>query len=233
MRDDLDDASQGVPFLCRAIDFFDHFFFELRIGAIEWRVLRDRDYLFPGNFRSFVRHLHRAHADDVTSDLTFEMFQKLLCHRTGGDPGRGFASTGSFQNVSKVVDSVLQCSREVRVAGTWVHELRAGARRRLLIRRQLVLPVLPVFIVDEKTNGAARRLTTAKTTEDFHSVLLDLHSGSSAVSSLAACQFAIDSVEVQLHTGWQAFQDHVQGRAMRFARGHQAQHFVKLHWLET
>ena len=132
MRDDLDDASHGVPFLGRAIDFFDHFLFELRIGAIEGRVLRDRDYLFPGNLGSIVRHLHRPHADDVASDLAVDVSQELLGHRAGGDPGRRFASAGPFQNVSEVVDTILQGAGEVGVAGTGVHELGASPRRFLV-----------------------------------------------------------------------------------------------------
>ena len=87
--------------------------------------------------------------------------------------------------------------------------------------------------MDEEANRSTGCLRATKTTEDFYSVLLDLHSGSSAVAFLAACQFVIDGVEVQLHPCRDAFQDYIQGRAMRFARGHKAQHCLKLHWLET
>ena len=102
--------------------------------------------------------------------------------------------------------------------------LDAGRVRLADTDRHRPLPVLPVFVGNEKRNRRAGRHAAPHAADGFRAIRLDRHPPSAAVAPLPAAEVARDRVDVDGQSGGKPFENHDQRPPVRFASREKPQH---------
>jgi hypothetical protein len=114
--------------------------------------------------------------------------EQLARNNSHRGAGGSFPGTGAFEHVAKVAAVVLEPRREVRVARAGTRDRRAPGARQLFVRRRIhthrVLPVRPIAVRNEQSDGAADGLTQAHATHDFGGVLFNGHAAAATITAL-------------------------------------------------
>jgi hypothetical protein len=125
---DLDDATEAVALAGGVFDGGDHGGFSSLVETanrafVDLRQVSDCRALNDGG--AGVTHL-----DDVRDDIDPDGLQQQLGQGPGGNARRGLAGTGTLENVTGIVESVLLHAGEVGVAGPGLRERILGDARR-------------------------------------------------------------------------------------------------------
>ena len=153
--------------------------------------------------------------------------EQRLGERAGRDAGRGLARARALEHVAGVGEAVLLHAREVGVAGPG---LRAAASRSRPGAGDISSAHFPVahsllWITIATGEPSVRPWRTPP--RNSTSSLLEAHARAAAVAEPAARQLGRDVVDEDRETGGQALDGDHQGRAVRLARGQEAQHVRK------
>src|SRR5205814_441885 len=90
--------------------------------------------------------------------------------------------------------------------------------------RQRFLPVLPIFVFQQDSDGRADGLAMTHTGEEVRAVALDLHTAAAAVALLPPPQFTVHKRLIHGNAGGQAADGTDQRLAMRFSGSKKTQH---------
>ena len=226
VRDDFEDAVDGVAGAGGFFDFLLHagFGFRVHAGQDHFVAGDQRGDLFPGGGPV---HFHAAHADDVAQDLDAEGAQHQLGNGAGGHACGGFARGGPLQDVAGVGEIVFEGAGEVGVAGTRRSDgLVLGGIAGL--DGELFFPVLPVAVDDLDGDGRADGFAVAHAGEEVGLVGLDLHAAAAAVALLAAPKLAVYELEIDGNAGGNARNQGDEGLAVRLPCGGKANHVLSI-----
>ena len=166
-----------------------------------------------------------AQADDVADDREPEVREQELGQRAGGHPGRRLPGRGPLEDVTGVVEAVLQHARQVGVAGAGLGE---DGGRRTGIGRHLLGPLGPLGVGDHDGHRRAEGAAVADTADQGDLVGLEAHAGAPPVAQPASGQLVGDVGGLDRQAGGQALDDDDQGAAVRLAGSQKAQHVVTL-----
>ena len=140
-----------------------------------------------------------------------------------GDTGGRFARARPLQDVPHVVVVVLEDAGEVGMTGSRPRDRDA----RVTIGgfgRHLLLPVLPVPVLDHQRDRRAQGFAPADSRFDARLVLLDRHPPAAAVSLLPAPQVMIDRADIDREPCGEALDDRRQARPVGLSGGKEAKH---------
>ena len=89
---------------------------------------------------------------------------------------------------------------------------------------ELLLPVLPVPILEQHRNRRRNGLSVPHARQDSGGIALDLHSAATAIALLASPQLAIHKFQVNLDPGRQSRKERDERFPMRLPRREESQH---------
>lgn len=198
VRDDLEDAADGVSGTEDLIDFTFHALLGLGIDAVEKNgfFLREINEILP--YIGAVK-LCLTDADDVRQDFDAEFAEKHLGERSASDARRGFTRRSAFEDVACIGKVILQGARKIGVAGT-----RRGHRLMLFgiagLDGQDLFPVLPVAVGDLHGNRRTDGFAMAYAGEDMGCIAFDAHAPATSVALLATPEFVREKLLVDGNT---------------------------------
>ena len=212
--DDDEDAAEGVACLPRCVNRRPH-----PPGGL---LVRTAHVAFFGQCPEFLRRQvgnrrdDAADLDDVTTDSDAEDGKELLRQPAHGHPRSRLPRAGPLQHRPRVVETVLDHTGVVGVAG-------AGHRQAGQVARgPAVAPVGPIAVDDAQRDRGARRPAGDDAAQDLHLVPLDLHPPAATVAGLPPGQVAVDRLHIHLQSRRQPLHDGNQARAVGFAGGQES-----------
>ena len=217
MRNDLDDAAEGVAVRLGRLDLCDHR--RLRVGVVGAPRTCVDAFEVAGRRRRTVVGLRRSDRDDVRNDLDAQrLTEELTRQRSRSDPCRRLPGAGAFQHRPGVLEAVLDHARVVGVPGA-----RPGQRRIACalefggvdgVGGHHGFPLGPFGVADLDGDRTAEGETVPDAGHDRDLVLLELHPGAPAVAEPSAGQLIPDVARCDVHTGDHALDEGNQGSAM-------------------
>jgi hypothetical protein len=219
--DDLDDAAERVSAFLRLVDRRDDLPFRRRVGDADWRSLGPLERRFGGRARMVGRD--PTDLRDPSHDPDAERREELLDERPDRDTGRRFARARSLEHVSHVRVVVLEDAGEVRMPWT-----RTSDRdRRIAVRgigRHLLLPVLPIAVLDHERHRRAEGLSPSHARRDRDLVLLDRHATAPPIPLLTPPEIVVDRRTIDGKSRRATLENRREARPVRFPSGEEAKH---------
>ncbi len=142
----------------------------------------------------------------MPDQVNVQLAEQELAEPADGDPHRGLARAGSFQDIAGILARVLDHARQVGMAGT-----RLGHRRQVVD--------LEILVVHAERDRGPDRFTQPNPGQDLDAVGLDLHPSAAAVSLLAPTEIAVDGFLVELDPGREPFHHADQALSVGLAGG--------------
>src|SRR5207248_11207424 len=113
---------------------------------------------------------------DVAEDLDSKLTQESLGQGPYRHACSSFTSAGTFQDIARIAEIVLDSARQIRKAGP-------GPGDRFLLvftavdvlDRQRFCPILPVFVSDENGDGRPDGFRMPNAGNNFDAICFDLH----------------------------------------------------------
>ena len=154
--------------------------------------------------------------------------QQLTRDRAGRHTRRGLTRARPFEDVPDVGAAVLGDAGEIGMTGPRLRDRRTPRARGVRSRRRPgehgLLPVHPVAVFDQHRDRPADRLAAADAGDDVGPIGLDRHPSAAAVAALPAPEITGHALEIDTKPGGDAFENHDEGAAVRFASGEKSHH---------
>src|SRR6187402_32395 len=208
------------------IDFRLHALLGFGVDAVEKDrlLLREIDELLP-----HVRALQLclSDADDMREDLNAEFAQKHLGDGSARNARRGLARRSAFEDVARIGKVVLQCARQIGVAG-------AGRGHCLVLLRiaafdgKDLFPVLPVAIGYLHGDGRTDGLAMAHAGADMRCVALNPHTSAATVALLATPELVREELLVNGNTCGETAEEGNERLSVALASCRKSKHFYPL-----
>ena len=221
VREHLNHTAESLTVLVRLVHALNHRVRGCLVEAAQ-RVSVQLVNIAGRRHRGTFGSVHATHSHGVRDQLNAQSLQNLSGNHTKSHAGRSLTCGGALQHRASLREVVLLHAGKVGVAGT-----RAGQRRvTSAVLNQLgvnrigahhVSPLGPLGVGNLNSDRAALSQAVAHTTQDAHTILLELHAGTAAVAETAASPGVTHHIAGEFHTGGNPLKDANERLAVGFS----------------